>query len=371
MTEAAAPTPLARALAARIARAGPIGVDAWMAACLADPDHGYYRTRQPIGRDGDFITAPEISQIFGELIGAWAATVWAMLGRPAPLRLVELGPGRGTLMADLLRATARPAPDFLAAIDLHLVEIDPSLRALQRAAIGRDATWHAELDGVPDGPAIVIANEFLDALPVRQILRCAEGWCERRVGLADERFVFVAGPPLLSLPGHLTPAQRAAPQGAIVELPEAAQALVARLAARLARAGGAALFVDYGPAIGGVGDTLQALRQHRFVDPLAMPGAVDLTAHVDFAALAAAARGAGAGVWGPVPQAVLLTRLGLHARAAMLARGATPAARRALEAACARLIAPAQMGTLFKALALTQADIATPPPGFDPPPMPG
>jgi SAM-dependent MidA family methyltransferase len=285
----AAPTPLARALADRIARDGPIGVDEWMAACLADPAHGYYRAGSPIGAAGDFVTAPEISQIFGELLGAWAAAMWVALGRPAPLRLVELGPGRGTLMADALRATARPAPDFHRALDLHFVEIHPALRAAQRAAVGRPATWHTDLAGVPPGPAVVLANEFLDALPVRQLVRCAEGWRERRVGLAGGRFVFLPGPLLAAPP--LEAAHAAAGPGDIVELPAAAHGLVRGLAARLVRDGGVALFVDYGSQASGLGDTLQAASRHGPADPLDRPGAVDLTAHVDFAALGAGAAG--------------------------------------------------------------------------------
>lgn len=360
----AAPTPLARALAERIARDGPIGVDEWMAACLADPAHGYYRAGSPIGAAGDFVTAPEISQIFGELLGAWAAAMWGALGRPAPLRLVELGPGRGTLMADALRATARPAPDFHRALDLHFVEIHPALRAAQAAAVGRAATWHADLADVPPGPAVVLANEFLDALPVRQLLRSAEGWRERRIGLAGDRFVFVPGPLLADPP--LEAAHMAAVPGDIVELPAVAHGLLRALAARLARDGGVALFVDYGSQASGLGDTLQAASRHGAADPLDRPGAVDLTAHVDFAALARGARAAGLRIWGPVPQAVFLTRLGLHARAAMLTRQASTEQRIAIARGCARLVGDAGMGRLFKALALASPGIDAPPPGFEP-----
>jgi SAM-dependent MidA family methyltransferase len=356
--------PLAARLAARIAREGPIGVDAWMEACLADPVHGYYRGGVPVGAAGDFTTAPEVSQIFGELLGAWAVAVWVALGRPSPVRLVELGPGRGTLMADALRATARPAADFHRAIDLHLVEINPALRDLQRRAIGRPATWHDDAGDVPAGPCIVLANEFLDALPVRQFLRCPEGWRERRVDLAGGRFVFAAGPMVVDPPveaAHLA----AAKPGDVVEIPEAAHGFVRGLAARLRREGGAALFVDYGPQASGTGDTLQAVRHHRHADPLADPGAVDLTAHVDFAALARGARAAGLRAWGPVPQGVFLTRLGLHARAAALARAASPAQRIAIEHGCARLAGEAGMGRLFKALALAAPGFPDAPPGFE------
>jgi SAM-dependent MidA family methyltransferase len=358
-----APSPLAAALAARIAREGPLTIDAWMRACLADPEHGYYRRARPLGAAGDFVTAPEISQVFGELIGAWAATVWGQLGRPSPVRLLELGPGTGALLADARRALARPAADFLAAATLHLVEISPRLRELQRAALGDGAAWHETLDEVPPGPAIVLGNEFLDALPIRQLVRDGGGWRERVVVRSGSGFAAVAGAPVES--PALAPGQADAAAGAIVELPVGAQDFVARLAARLAREGGAALFVDYGPLAPGVGDTLQAASRHAPADPFARPGEVDLTAHVDFAALAATVARAGLRAWGPVPQGRFLVRLGVHARAARLAAAAAPAARAALESGVARLIGESEMGTLFKAFAITAPD-ADAPPGFDP-----
>jgi NADH dehydrogenase [ubiquinone] 1 alpha subcomplex assembly factor 7 len=356
-------TPLARQLAARIADSGSIPVSAWIQSCLDDPTHGYYRRMQPIGRAGDFTTAPEISQVFGELIGAWAAAMWEQMGRPSPLRLVELGPGRGTLMADMLRAVRRPAPDFHRALDLHLVEINAELRRLQRMAIDHDATWHETIEAVPPGPAIVIANEFLDALPVRQLVRTADGWRERHVTLADGRFEYALGAVQPEAP--LEPAHAKAEYGDVVEIGDAARGLVGDLARRLCRQGGAALFVDYGPMASGVGETLQAVSQHQRTNPLERPGEVDLTTHVDFAALARVGRMAGAACWGPVPQRVFLTRLGLHARAAMLAASARPDQRRAVERACARLIDDSQMGTLFKAFAITAPDFPGTPPGFD------
>jgi NADH dehydrogenase [ubiquinone] 1 alpha subcomplex assembly factor 7 len=286
------------------------------------------------------------------------------MGRPAPLRLVDLGPGRGTLMADALRATARPAPDFHRALDLHLVEIDAALRDAQRRAIGRAATWHAAIDDVPPGPCVVLANEFLDALPVRQFERCAEGWRERRIGVAGGRFAFVPGPLVAAPP--LEPAHGAAAPGDIVEIPDAAHGVVRGLASRLRRDGGAALFVDYGSQASGFGDTLQAVRRHARADPLENPGEADLTAHVDFAALARGARAAGLRVWGPVPQGVFLTRLGLHARAAMLAKAASSDQRIAIARGCARLAGDGGMGRLFKAFALASPVIDAPPPGFEP-----
>ncbi len=267
-------------------------------------------------------------------------------------------------MADALRATARPAPDFHRALDLHLVEASPGLREAQARAIGRAATWHATVDGVPAGPAIFLANEFLDALPARQLVFRGGAWRERMVGLgADGRFAFADGP-VLAAPA-LEPGQDRPCEGDVVEVPEAARGLVGTLARRLAREGGAALLVDYGPMASGIGDTLQALRRHAVADPLAMPGEADLTVHVDLAAMARAARRAGAQAWGPVPQGVFLARLGLHARAATLARSASPAQREALARACARLIGEAEMGNLFKALSIGARGLAAPP-GFDP-----
>jgi NADH dehydrogenase [ubiquinone] 1 alpha subcomplex assembly factor 7 len=359
-------TPLGRVLAERIRRDGPLPVAEYMALCLSDPEHGYYRRAEAVGRGGDFITAPEISQMFGELIGLWAAEMWHLIGRPAALRLVELGPGRGTLMADALRAIAKAAPAFRAAIDLHLVEINPTLRAQQAAALAAaQPHWHDSIATVPQGPAIVVANEFFDALPVRQYQRAADGWRERRVGLdaAAERFVLTADAAADDPP--LEPAHREARTGAIVEVSPAGRALVAAIAERIAAQGGAVLIIDYGAPASGTGDTLQALRRHERVDALAAPGESDLTAHVDFAALARAARAAGAAAYGPIPQGLFLTRIGIAARAAMLLRAATPAQARDIATASARLIDEAQMGTLFKALALVARE-APVPPGFDP-----
>lgn len=368
MTPTGLDTPLARKLATRIAVGGSIPVSEWMRACLDDPAHGYYRRVQPIGHAGDFTTAPEISQVFGELIGAWAAATWAQIGRPLPLRLVELGPGRGTLMADMLRAVMRPAQDFHRSLDVHLVEINAELRRLQQKAIDRAATWHESIDAVPHGPAIVIANEFLDALPVRHLVRTADGWRERHVTHVDGRFEFTLGDALPE--PALEPAHFKAGFGDVVEIGDAARDLVGHLARRLRHQGGAALFIDYGPMASGVGETLQAVSRHQRANPLERPGEVDLTAHVDFAALARIGRLAGASCWGPVPQRVFLTRLGLHARAAMLAASARPEQRRAVERACARLIDDSQMGTLFKAFAITAPDFPGAPPGFDAAPEP-
>lgn len=354
-------TLLAHEIAARIGRDGPLPVVEFMRLCLSHPEHGYYRTQDAIGAAGDFITAPEISQTFGELIGLWAAEIWAAIGRPSPVALVELGPGRGTLMADALRAVAKVAPEFRAALRVHLIEINARLRERQRTALGHAAPqWHESLDSVPHGPLLVIANEFFDALPVRQFVRTADGWRERCVVLENGQFAFGAGDPV----AH----DLVAPTGSIVELSPDGVARMNALAERIARHRGAMLAIDYGPFESGIGDTLQAVRRQEKVDPLAEPGLADLTAHVDFARLAAAARRAGAAAYGPLPQGVLLRRLGIAARAAALSRSAAPGQGRAIETAIARLIEPDQMGTLFKALAVTDRD-QPPPPGFDPQPQ--
>ena len=319
----------------------------------------YYASHDPFA---DFATAPEIGQVFGELLGAWAVIAWQQLGRPNPVVLAELGPGRGTLMADAWRLACRVAPDFAAAAQLHLVEFSPRLRALQ-AQVLPDATWHDDLAGLPDGPLIVIANEFLDALPIRQLVRRAAGWMERHVapGAPGAHGVHVA--PGAFVERFTAPLGIAAPLDAVVEISEAAQQVAAFLGARLAADGGVALFIDYGHTASAPGETLQALRRGKPADPLANPGEADLTAHVDFAAIAAAARAGGAAAYGPITQAALLEHLGIAARTAALAR-ARPDKAETLAAAQHRLCAPDQMGDLFKALALT-APNAPVPPGFE------
>lgn len=352
-------------LRATIAIDGPISVARFMAIALGHPTRGYYATRDPFGAAGDFITAPEISQMFGELIGLWAATVWQQQGKPAPVRLVELGPGRGTLMADALRVVGVAMPAFRAAVEVHLVETSSSLRAVQeRTLAGRNCTpvWHDRVDTLPEGPALILANEFFDALPIRQFVRAARGWCERQVGLeAQGQLAFgLRGEPEPALTGS-------GPEGSVLEICPAAQDIVADVAHRLARHGGAALVIDYGRVTSGFGDTLQAVRAHRFADPLADPGNADLTAHVDFAALARTAAQGGAAVHGPVTQGSFLQALGLSQRAAALKRNATPAQSQAIDTAVARLAGPDPgMGELFKVLAFTAAD-APAPPGFGDP----
>jgi SAM-dependent MidA family methyltransferase len=327
--------------------AAPERLDRFMARAVA----AYYGSRDPFGAQGDFTTAPEISQAFGECLGLWAAVVWQQMGAPAPVLLVELGPGRGTLMADALRAAAM-VPAFRAALAVHLVEQSPVLRQAQAARVP-EATWHDGLATLPAGPAIVLGNEFLDALPIRQFVRRGDGWAERHV--LDGAFV--------ELPASHPALPEAAPEGAVQEVCEAALALCRALAERFRHHHGAALFLDYGPAASALGDSLQAMHAHGRAEPLAAPGSVDLTAHVDFAACARAARQAGAAAHGPLPQGVFLQRLGLVSRAAVLARSNPRQAGEVLSAA-QRLVAPEAMGQLFKALCLCHAGLPTPP-GFE------
>jgi NADH dehydrogenase [ubiquinone] 1 alpha subcomplex assembly factor 7 len=318
---------------------------------MARANAAYYADRNPFR---DFTTAPEIAQAFGEVLGAWSAVIWESMGHPAPVLFAELGPGRGTLMADALRGVAKAAPGFRDALRVHLVEASPRLRAEQAGRVP-DAVWHDGIATLPPGPMILLANEFLDALPIRQFVRRDTGWAERFV----EHGRFVERPAAAHASGD-------APEGAVIELGEAARDLVATLAARLAREGGAALFLDYGPERSAPGDSLQAIRAGRFADPLAAPaGEADLTAHVDFAALAQVARTAGATVWGPVPQGPFLARLGLFQRTDRLARGKPQARAAALIGAAQRLAEPDRMGRLFKALCIADPTLPTPP-GFEP-----
>ncbi len=359
-------TPLARLLRETIGRTGPISIARFMAEALAHPEHGYYRTRDPLGASGDFITAPEVSQMFGELIGLWCVDCWSRLGMPARIALVELGPGRGTLMADALRA-ARVRPAFLESMALHLVETSPALRARQAEALEAwRPSWHERVDDLPAGPMLLVANEFFDALPIRQFERMAAGWRERLVTIDPQAdgfaFVLADEPPdaSVALPD---PARLA--NGAVIEIAPLAEPIVAFLATRIAETRGAALIIDYGYAYEGAerdawAGTLQAVRGHRTEHPLADPGAIDITAHVDFAALRRFARRAGAAVHGPIAQGPFLEALGIAQRAAQLAR--TPPQPVAADIALAlhRLIAPSAMGRLFQALAITHPALGTP-----------
>ncbi|WP_447751639.1 class I SAM-dependent methyltransferase [Sphingopyxis fribergensis] len=329
-------------LIGEIAAARPTTIADYMAAANGH----YYATRDPLGATGDFTTAPEISQMFGEMIGVWIADLWSRAGSP-PFRYVELGPGRGTLAADALRTMARfgctPA-------GIELVETSPTLRVAQLARLPA-AAHHDEVDALPDdAPLVVVANEFFDALPIHQYVRAADGWRERMVGRRDGALAPIAGniPADDAIPASL----RSEPEGTIVETTPVSAAIMQRCAFRLARQGGAMLAIDYGYAGPAAGDTLQAVKAHRFVDPFADPGEVDLTAHVDFTALAAAAQNAGVSVSPLTTQGEWLRRLGIDARLQSLA-AAAPARADELQGQRDRLAAPREMGDLFKVMAFT------------------
>lgn len=347
-------TTLAHLLARQIEADGPMTVAAYMQACLMHPEHGYYVTRDPFGGDGDFVTAPEISQMFGELVGLTLAAHWQAVGSPANIVLAELGPGRGTLMADALRAT-RGVPGFHEAAQVHLVETSPTLRARQIETVGA-VTHHDRIETLPDRPLFLIANEFFDALPIRQFVRQGTRWRERVVGLSNSALSFGLSDPM-DVPSL---AGKSAQDGDLIEVCAAGEAIAAQIGERLDRFGGLALIVDYG-GWDSLGDTLQALRAHDFVDPLATPGEADLTAHVDFAALARAATPARHTQM--TPQGVFLERLGITQRAQALAQSLGGAALESHVAAHRRLTHGDEMGTLFKAMALYPEGTSLPP-GF-------
>ena len=349
-------SPLEAELRRMIAVNGPMTLETYMGLALAHPAYGYYTTRDPLGTSGDFVTAPEISQMFGELVGLWAAEVWALMGAPAPLRLIELGPGRGTLMADALRA-AQVSREFQSALDIHLVEISPALEARQRqtlAHVGARISWHQSMESVPPGPAIILANEFFDALPVRHYIKTARGWCERLVGIDDQN-ALVFGQSSVPEPDIKIDAA----YGSVLEIGAQAQVLMGELAGRIATGGGAMLLLDYGHVQTGLGETLQALKGHEFANPLEDPGEADLTAHVDFAALARAARAKGAGVSGPVTQGSFLQVLGIAQRATALKRRASSSQITAIDAGLRRLTGAGEndMGKLFKAMGVAHRSL--------------
>jgi NADH dehydrogenase [ubiquinone] 1 alpha subcomplex assembly factor 7 len=342
---------------------GPLDVGAYMQLVMGHPTLGYYATRDPFGREGDFVTAPEISQIFGELVGLALAQRWLDLGRPPRVRLVEMGPGRGTLMADAWRA-GRGVPGFRAAASLHLVETSRHLRRLQAAKLAEaPAHWHDTLAEIPaDAPLLLVANELLDALPVRQFERSLAGWRERMVTLApDGGLVFATAAARTPFHGRLTERHPGAPLGAVLELSPAREAAAAEIGRWLAGHDGLALLIDYGRQRLD-GPTLQAVRGHAGADPLATPGEADISSHVDFGVLAETAASCGAVAWGPVPQGLLLLRLGAEARLARLVDGQPPERAATLRTGIERLTDPGQMGALFMVLALT---------GPAPPPPPG
>tara|TARA_R110002051_G_scaffold91647_1_gene161354 strand:+ start:18950 stop:20002 length:1053 start_codon:yes stop_codon:yes gene_type:complete len=349
-------TPLHALLARRIDAAGPMTLADYMADCLMHPTYGYYATRDPFGAGGDFVTAPEISQMFGELIGLCLAQTWLDQGSPAQITLAEIGPGRGTLMADALRAT-KGIVGFHAALTVHFIETSQTLRTRQSAAVP-DATWHDDVSTLPDTPLYLIANEFFDALPIRQFSRDAEGWREHMVGVQGDTLVLglSAPAPIALLDDRLADTK----PGDIIEHCPALHGIVQTISAKIETHGGAALIIDYGDWRS-QGDTLQAMQNHAAANPFANPGLADLTAHVDFEAIAKAARS----FTRVTQQGIFLERLGLTARARALAKGLTDTALEAHIAAHRRLTHPDEMGTLFKVIGLYPT-IGAPPPGLEP-----
>lgn len=326
-------------------------LDRYMGLCLGHPQHGYYMSRDPLGETGDFITAPEISQVFGELIGVWAIAAWAAMGAPPAFNLVELGPGRGTLMADMLRTARKAMPDFAKAAAVHLVETSPILRLLQKQAVGDTARWHETLGTLPEGPMVLAANEFFDALPIRQFEKREGGWRERVIGVEGGRLV----------PGLIAAEiGEAGSDGDVIEFAPARSDMARAIGERLSRHPGAALIIDYGHLRTAPGDTLQAMRRHRFVAITEEPGHCDLTSHVDFEALGKALRQGGATVHPGVTQRHFLQAMGFEQRTQMLAARADAAARKVLLRQMTRLAAPDQMGNLFKVLSATSPELPVP-----------
>lgn len=357
---------------------GPMSVARYIQLALTHPDHGYYHTRDPFGAQGDFLTAPESSQVFGELLGLWCAHVWGLLGQPSPVQLVEFGPGRGTLMMDALRACWGVARRFAAQAQIAMIETSPLLRERQQAQLanvtppgGMPVFWHENFKTVPRGPLLVLANEFFDALPIHQLVRTEAGWCERQIIMdRDGQLAFAVAATPTPLRELLDPGVAMAPVGSLAEVAPAARGLMRDIARRIASDGGAALLIDYGYSHPATGDSLQALRRHRPHPVLENPGKADITAHVDFAALADAARLAGLRVHGPVGQGIFLQRLGLIERGSQLLAAANAQAEglelaERLQRGLNRLAAPEQMGNLFKVMAFGPAAL-THLPGFVP-----
>jgi len=359
-------TPLEERLITLIKTNGPITVADYMADALGHPHEGYYTSRTAIGAEGDFTTAPEISQIFGELIGVWLVQSWIDLGEPKSFKLVEMGPGRGVLMADVLRA-AELRPEFLNAAEVWLVETSGRMRHEQQRRL-RDVRptidWADTVSDVPDGPSLIIANEFFDCLPVRQFVRTAAGWRERLVGLSPEEtslaFTHAPSPPAPETP---LPEKEDVDEGAIVEICDEQQILADTLAARLVEQNGRALVLDYGRIKSGPGETLQAVRSHEYWPVLSSPGRADITAHVDFKALDATVIENGAGAYGPVPQGAFLESLGLTLRVERLCAGKSPKEQADIHAGAHRISSPTQMGEIFKAFCISSPNLP-PPPGF-------
>lgn len=357
-------TALKERLARLIAASGPMPVSEYMAACLFDPEAGYYTAREPFGVSGDFTTAPEISQMFGELLAVWVYSAWIAAGRPVPVTLVEIGPGRGTLMVDMLRTLDRLDPAFIVLVRIALVEASPRLADIQRKRFSKGGRakprWFAALSEIPASPLLVVANELFDALPVRQFVKARDGWRERMVALdEDGGLCFAAGSAGIDA-AMLPPQAGDAPEGAIFEAAPAREALMDEIAARVRAHGGAGLFIDYGHVEPGIGDTLQAVRKHAYDDVFAHPGEADLTSHVDFAALAAVARANGLQT-SLSTQGEFLLGLGLLERAGRLGASRDEGTRERLRAEADRLAGPDAMGGLFKVLTIATQHMRLPP----------
>jgi NADH dehydrogenase [ubiquinone] 1 alpha subcomplex assembly factor 7 len=350
---------LRESLITRIRREGPISVADYMQAAL----DAYYKNKEPFGAGGDFTTAPEISQMFGEMVGLWLVDVWMQMGRPENVKLVELGPGRGTLAADIMR-TISAWPDFKDAVTFYMVEISPQLKDLQMKVLkDHRAGWYESFSEIPEGTCFVIANEFFDALPVHQFAKKDGVWQERMVGYDGNNFIFTHAAPKFDLKEIMPPEFLSAPEGGIFEVSPASLTIVKQVAERIERHGGAALIIDYGHTKAGLGDTLQAVSRHKFSNVLEQPGEKDLTAHVDFATLAAVAAPF-AQVSGPITQGQFLIALGIEARADKLSQSANDKQKEDIMSALCRLVAPKEMGRLFKVMALTQKDAKINPGGF-------
>lgn len=339
---------LGKILAAEIEKNGPISLYKFMKASLGHPEYGYYSRQEPFGEQGDFITAPEISQMFGELIGLWAVDVWFKLGSPSKFHLIELGPGNGTLMTDALRG-ARVAPEFLAAAQIHLVENSPRLKAKQATAlVGYDISWHDALPDIDGAPVILIANEFFDALPIHQYCYRESEWYERLVTTTESEFVFTLAPEPTSFDQILAGAD-----DDIFETCPDGEEIISRISELLFVNNGAALIIDYGASDTLLGDSFQAVKGHGHVDPLNDPGESDLTAHVKFATHKNIASARDISVQGPTSQGRFLERLGIEARHHMLSQKANETQKKKLDAQLRRLTSTSEMGTLFKVMALS------------------
>jgi SAM-dependent MidA family methyltransferase len=358
-------TPLGKKIIDLIRINGPISVADYFALCLNDHEHGYYRTREPFGTQGDFTTAPEISQLFGELIGIFMIVAWQAHGKPDGVQLVEIGPGRGTLMADAQRVITGLSPDMAAVTTGNLVETSSRLQNIQRETLAGCALvnrWHGDLQSVQSGFTLLVANEFFDAIPIRQFANGPNGFCERVITISnDGDLVFSSG--VARIDSALLPKDIAAKPGTVFETAPAREAIMKEIAGRLVSDGGTALLLDYGHLETAYGDTLQAIMNHRYDDVLASPGEADLTSHVDFDALGKAALAQNAHISDPLTQGQFLLGLGLLERAGALGSGKSPQVRQSIQQAVDRLAGDGenQMGSLFKALCVSGSEMSIPP----------